>query len=209
LRIKQRAKSTTPPIAIARAESRKRKGGDGPKAIAKKRKSSKASKDSAAEEMAESAYDGSTVAQASAEASAARMDKDLTGSSFQTHGGAPDVGAYDVAPFSSVLGKDSSSSKEIDVDEVSTFVSGSEEVASGRLGRSMKTPRLEESEAESDDRLASVRPPSPAPIGMPPRAVGDAMASGAQGALYLSECFFLFFCFIGFPSPLHFLVACL
>jgi hypothetical protein len=87
LRIKQRAKSTTLPIATARAESRKRKGGDGPKAITKKRMSSKASKDSDVEEMAESAYDGSTTAQASAEASATRMDKDLTGSSFQTHGG--------------------------------------------------------------------------------------------------------------------------
>jgi hypothetical protein len=43
---------------MARAESRKRKGGDSPKDVTKKRKSSKTSKDSAIEEMAESGYDG-------------------------------------------------------------------------------------------------------------------------------------------------------
>jgi hypothetical protein len=177
-----------------------------------KRKSSKASKDSATEEMVESAYDGSTAAQAGAEAFATHMDEDLMGSSFQSLGGAPNIEARDVAPFPSVLGEDSSSSEEIDADEVLASASGSEEVMSGRLSMSMKTPHLEELEAEFVERPTSMRPSNPAPIGMPLRVVGDAMAGSSQGALYLSECFFLFFCFIEFPSPflcVSLTVACL
>lgn len=107
-----------------------------------------------------------------------------------------------MALFLSILGEDSSSSKEIDADEVSASASGSEEVTSGRLGQSTKTPHFEESKAESDECLLSTRHLNPAPAGTPPRAVGDAMAGGAQGALYLSECLFLFFC-------VSLMVACL
>jgi hypothetical protein len=140
------------------------------------------------------------------------MDEDLMGSSFQSLGGAPNIEAHDVASFPSVLGEDSSSSEEIDADQVVTSASGSEEVVYGRLSMSTKTPHLEESEAEFIECPTSMRPSNPAPIGMPLRAVRDAMAGSAQGALYLSECLFLFFCFIEFPSPflcISLMVACL
>jgi hypothetical protein len=200
-KVAKAAKSTAQPIATMRAESKKRKGSDGPKVVAKKRKSLKTSKDSAAEEMAESGYDGSATTQASTEASAARMDEDLMGSYFQIAGGAPDAGARNVAPFPSVLGEDSSSCEEIVADDVSASESGSEEVASGRLGRSTKTPHLEQSEVESEEHPPSAHPPSPAPVGTPPRTAGDTAVGDTQGILYLSECFFLFFRFIGFCSP--------
>jgi hypothetical protein len=73
-------------------------------------------------------------------------------SSFQIVGGAPDAGAHDVASFHSVLSEDSLSSEEIEADEVSASASRSEVVVFGRLGRSVKTPRLEELEAESEER---------------------------------------------------------
>jgi hypothetical protein len=193
--------STAQPVATLWAKSRKRKGRDSPKAIAKKRKSLKTSQDFAVEEMAESGYDCSATAQASTKAFAAHTDEDLMGSSFQIAGGAPDAGARDVAPFPSVLCKALSSSEEIEADEVLASTSGSEVVVSGRLGQSAKTPRLEESKVESEERLPSTQPLSLAPVGTPPRAVGDAATGDTQGILYLSERFFLFFRFIGFCSP--------
>lgn len=139
-----------PPTATTRAELRKRKGTDAPKAFSKKTKSARAANGPVAKEMAESGHEGSTAVPVSAAASAAARHEDLMGSSARGFGGAPTAGISDVAPFPSVLSEDSLSSGEAGAGGGSASALSSEEVASGRLGRPAKTPRLEESDTESD-----------------------------------------------------------
>lgn len=77
------AKSTAPSAATGRVESRKRKRTGAPKTVAKKRKSSRAAKDPATEEMEESGHEGSAAAPTSAAASTAAGDEDMMGSSVR------------------------------------------------------------------------------------------------------------------------------
>lgn len=171
------AKGAAPPATTASAESKKRKGANVSKALVKRRKSVKAAKHKASE--------GSIAVPMSAEAATTHEDEDLMGSSLHDLGGTD--GAANVALPPPVFSDGSLDSEEGDADEVLVFASGRNEVASSRLGRPTKTPRLEESEAESDERPPSACPSSPAStgVGVAAFAVG-AMATGdTQNALFL------------------------
>jgi len=106
------AKSAAPPIATARAESRKRKEADVPKTVPKRRKSGKSAKDAAAEETAESTQDESDAARPSVEAGrsedlVARPDKHLMASSVLATVVTSGAGVSGIVSLPSILSNDS------------------------------------------------------------------------------------------------------
>lgn len=185
--------------ATVRAESRKRRDGDAPKAIAKKRKVAKVATDSV-EKVAESGHGGPEAARhagaaVQASASASCPDKDLMGSSV---GAAAVAGARAmvVDPLPCMLGYDSSESKGDAAEAGSATASGSEE-ASTRAGRSAKTQHLEESEAESGERPVPTVPGGQEAVSTSPRAVGAGTSSEVAGAMLLGKLFYVgLFCLV-------------
>lgn len=189
------------PVATARVESRKRKDGDAPKAVAKKRKVAKVATD-LVEEVAESGQGGPEVtrpadATVQAPAFATRPDEDLMGSSVRVTVAAG-VKAVVVDPLPCILGDDSLESEGEAAGAGSASASASEET-SVRAGRSAKTQLLEESEAESEEQLISVLPRAPEEPLISPRAVGAGTSSEVAGAMLLGElsfCWFVEHCFL-------------
>ena len=104
------SKSVVAPVAMARAEYKKRKEIDAPKAVAKKRKMAKNAED-VAEEVAESTHNESEAAcpiidAGQSEASIARMDKDLMASSVKATAIVLGAGASSVELLPCILGDD-------------------------------------------------------------------------------------------------------
>lgn len=134
-------RSATAPAVVVWAESQKRKDGDVPKAIAKKRKVAKVATDSA-EEVAESGHGGP---EATREAGAAvpvpaytsYVAEDLMGS-FIGAAVVAEAKAAVVDPLPCILANDSLESEGDAVGAGSATTSGSEE-ASTRAGWSAKT----------------------------------------------------------------------
>ena len=159
------SRSAVAPIALVWAESKKRKEGDAPKAVAKKRKVAKVVMD-LAEEVAESVQGEPGVARPAgvaieAQVSASHPDEDLMGSSLKAAAVAW-AGMIMVNPLPCVLGDDFS---EFEGDaagagSASASASASEET-SVNAGWLAKAQHLEEPEAESKERPPLALPQGP------------------------------------------------
>ena len=83
----------------------------------------------------------------------------------------------------------------------SVSASASEETASIKAGCSTKAQHLEESEAESDERLSSVLPQGPEATLTLPRAMGARVSSFIDETLHLGKSILSAFCILLVSMP--------